>query len=420
MDWTLCFISITSLLCIYWAQTQFQRGSTAANLLFILPWALIAVRNPHAALGGLRAYWPVLALPVFAVLSAAWSDYPGSSLRGGGQYLATAIIGVLAGTCIKPRTMLWSLLSALGFVTAIGVVGGVSTHWGDVVTLVGLFGSKNYFGLSVALLLLTAMALALKKSQLDLLRGIALAIAMLGPLFLVQSRSIGALVCSVAAAAVACLCVFIARFAPHVRAAIVVLIAPLIGVLLIVWSYLGDTSEVLNSLGKDATLSGRTWLWEWANLAIVERPILGFGYQAFWQPGNWGAEEIWFHDQHTDKTGYHFHNTFLQVAVDLGYVGLFVLLATIVAICARIARCVIFYRLEAEQIFAIAVFLFLLFRLPIEVDLFWQFQLPTVVLSLIWIYLGRPQRQPIRRPRAPMAGREIISLSGRRYTCLTT
>jgi hypothetical protein len=86
--------------------------------------------------------------------------------------------------------------------------------------------------------------------------------------------------------------------------------------------------------------------------------------------------------------------------VDLGFVGLFVLLATIVAICGRIASCLLFSRPEAEQIFAIAVFLFLLFRLPIEVDLFWQFQILTVILSLIWVYLGLPMGRRSRKPPA--------------------
>jgi exopolysaccharide production protein ExoQ len=374
-DWALCFVSITGMLSGNWV------GSTASNLVLILPWVFIAARNLGATVGSLRSYSPIFALPLFAVFSAAWSDYPAASLRGGAQFLVTAIIGVLAGSCVKPRTMLWALLSALGFVNALDLLAG------------GLFGSKNYTGLSFALLLLTATAVAFDKSQPGILRTVALAAAALSSVFLVRVGSVGASVCSVAAIAITCILVFIVRFAPHIRFATLLLMAPLVGLFLIVWLYLGDTTQVLNSLGKDVTLTGRTWLWEWAKMAIEERPILGFGYEAFWQPGNWGAEEIWSHDQHLDKTGYHFHNTSLQVAVDLGYIGLFVLLATIVVICVRIVSVFLFYRLEAEQIFAIATFLFLLFRLPIEVDLFWQFSPPTIILSMIWVYLALPQRQ---------------------------
>jgi exopolysaccharide production protein ExoQ len=374
-DWALCFVSITGMLGGYLV------GSTASNLLLILPWVWIAARNLDATIGSLRSYWPVLALPLFAIFSTAWSDYPAASLKGGAQFVVTAVIGVLAGSCVKPRTMLWALLSALAFVSALDLLAG------------GLFGSKNYTGLSFALLLLTATAVSLDKSLPGVARTVALAVAAVGPVFMVRVGSVGASVCSVAAIAVTCILVFIVRFAPHIRFAALLLMAPLMALFLIVWLYLGDTAQVLNSLGKDVTLTGRTWLWEWAKMAIAERPIVGFGYEAFWQPGNWGAEEIWSHDQHLDKTGYHFHNTFLQVAVDLGYVGLLVLLATIAVICVRIVSVFLFYRLEAEQIFAIATFLFLLFRLPIEVDLFWQFSPPTIILSMIWVYLALAQRQ---------------------------
>jgi exopolysaccharide production protein ExoQ len=388
-DWALCFVSITGMLSGSWV------GSTVSNLVLILPWVWIAARNLGATIGSLCSYWPILALPLFAILSAAWSDYPAASLRGGAQFLVTAIIGVLAGSCVKRTTMLLALFSALGFVNALDQLVGVffgSAHL-DPTTAGGFFGSKNYVGLSFALLLLTATALAFDKSQPGVIRTVALTAAALSAVFMVRAGSAGASVCSVAAITITCILVFIVRFAPHIRFAALLLIAPLVGVFLIVWLSLGDTAQVLNSFGKDVTLTGRTWLWEWAKMAIAERPIAGFGYEAFWQPGNWGAEEIWSHDQHPDKTGYHFHNTFLQVAVDLGYVGLFVLLATVSVICIRIVSVFLLYRLEAQQIFAIAMFLFLLFRLPIEVDLFWQFSPPTIVLSMIWVYLALPQRQ---------------------------
>src|SRR6516225_11784068 len=294
--------------------------------------------------------------------------------------------------------MLGALFSALAFVTALGLLVGQNEVWGGEVTLVGLFGSKNYFGYSVGLLLLTATIVAFDRSRPGIVRLIAFAAAAVSPVVLMLSRSTGALIFSIAAIAVTCLLAFVARFALAFRFASLLLMAFLVVLFLIVWLYIGDFTAVLNSLGKDVTLTGRTWMWEWADMAIEKRPVLGVGYQAYWQPGNWGAEEIWSHDLKPDKSGFHFHNTFRQVTVDLGYVGLFVLLATIVAICGRIASCLLFSRPEANQIFAIAVFLFVLFRFPVEVDLFWQFQIPTVILSLIWVYLGRPLRRRSRKP----------------------
>src|SRR5215472_15668115 len=408
-DWALCFFSLTMLLSSTW--TAQKIGTKASVLLFLLPWVWIAARNPNATIGRLLSNWPVLALPLFALLSAAWSDYPLGTLRGGTQYLLTAIIGVLAGSCVKPRTMLGALFWALAFVTALGSLGVSSGERG----LAGLFGSKNYLGYSYGLLLLTATIVAFDRSRRGVVRLIAFATVAVSSVLLVLSNSTGALVCSVAAMAVTCVLALVVRFAPAVRFASLLLMALLVVLFLIVWLYVGDFAALLGFLGKNVTLTGRTLIWEWAYRAIEQRPMLGTAFGGFWVPGNWGAEEIWFQGARA-KTGYHFHNTFLQVAVDLGYVGLLVLLATLAAISARIGSCLLFSRPDAEQMFAIAVFLFHLFRLPIEVDLFWQFQIPTVLLSMIWVYLRLPGRRRSGEPRASVYLRRLPSRLGRTHT----
>jgi exopolysaccharide production protein ExoQ len=384
---------------------QFGGSSTVPVLLFISPWLWICARHPNAVTRSLLLNWPALALPLFALLSVVWSAYPSSTLRGGIQYLITAIIGVLAGSSIKPRILIQALLSALVLITALGVLAGNNAVSGDEVTLVGLFGSKNYFGLSVALLLITATIVVFDKQQPAVMRLMAVGAAFASPTLLVLSRSTGALVCTLAAMAVTAMLASVVRFAPAVRFAVLLMVAFIVLLLVIIWLYIGDLSAVLDSLGKDVTLTGRTWLWEWADREITAHPALGAGYQAFWQEGSWRAEEIWFHEQKSDKTGYHFHNTYLQVAVDLGFAGLLVLLATLGAICARIGSSVLLSRTGAPQFFAVGVFLFFLLRSPIEVDLFWPFQIPTVMLSLVWVYLGLPdQRTASARLAPPGAG----------------
>ena len=49
---------------------------------------------------------------------------------------------------------------------------------------------------------------------------------------------------------------------------------------------------LLDVTGKDATLTGRTDLWVYVEAAIAQRPLLGWGYSAFWSPANPVADEI--------------------------------------------------------------------------------------------------------------------------------
>jgi exopolysaccharide production protein ExoQ len=371
-----------------------------ALLVFIMPWVWVAMRNIRAASWAVLLNWPVLLFPLFALLSTAWSEAPALTLKDSIQYLLTVIIGILAGVCMKPQVALSALVSAGAFVVVAGLfVGGGEYDQGSLV-INGLLGSKNYFGLCVALLLLTATVVTFDKQQSTTARLFAFVVMALSPITLFFSRSVGALVCTLAALALTGVIVLLFRFAPLVRLAGLALIIPLVLLAYVVWFSSGDSDAILTSVGKDISLTGRTWLWQWADMAISQKPVLGVGYEAYWRPDNWGAEEIWWHDQKISKTGYHFHNTSLQITVDLGYVGLIIFLGTLAAVAGRIGARLLFSRAHAEQIFAVATFAFLVLRMPLEVDLTWQFQISTVLFSLIWVYLTPAPRAARPHPQS--------------------
>jgi O-antigen ligase len=75
--------------------------------------------------------------------------------------------------------------------------------------------------------------------------------------------------------------------------------------------------QALAFLGKDPTITSRTVIWELVMEWVADRPLLGYGYQAFWVGSP--AEAIWA--QMTWKPT-HAHNGFLELWLDLGLVGL--------------------------------------------------------------------------------------------------
>lgn len=80
---------------------------------------------------------------------------------------------------------------------------------------------------------------------------------------------------------------------------------------------------VLNSLGKDLTLTGRTKVWSAVMDKITERPWLGYGYSAFWQGDEGGSAYVrlvsgW-------KVAFS-HNGLLDLWLDIGLVGISVYL----------------------------------------------------------------------------------------------
>ena len=85
---------------------------------------------------------------------------------------------------------------------------------------------------------------------------------------------------------------------------------------------IGALDLLLGAFGKDATLTGRTYLWAEGLAAARENPFLGVGYQAYWVQGFPEAERLWEEFYIGSRSGFHFHNTYIEVLVELGFVGL--------------------------------------------------------------------------------------------------
>lgn len=392
LGWLCCFVSFTMLLLISWSASRPGAWTTTVVvLLFLLPWGWIALRQPADALRAVLSNWFLLTLPLLSIVSTLWSDYPEVSLKGGAQYLVTIAIGIWAGSCIKPRIVASALLLSLLLLATLSLFDGTAEYnplTGEY-TLIGLFGSKNYFAVCMSFLLLTAVSVILDKSQSTIFRAAGIIAVMLAAPLLVYARSVGALVISIVTLAIFFALKVMVRMPVKLRISLLALIFLCVSVGLAAATLDVNLADFLGYFGKDVTLTGRTLLWQYAAASIADKPFLGGGYEAFWQPGNSGAEQLWYYSYVKSKYGYHFHNTYLEVAVDLGFVGLSCFALTLVATARRLVARLSLGAMSSEQIFAASLFIFLTLRTPIEVDLFFQFQLPSILMGMIWVYLGK-------------------------------
>ena len=116
----------------------------------------------------------------------------------------------------------------------------------------------------------------------------------------------------------------------------------------------------------------------------MKKPILGYGYFGFWQPGRPEAEHYWQKFDIPGKTGFHFHNLFIQSFVDLGFVGLALITFFILYCCYRSLQATLKHGLKLEAGLALGISVMFLIRGFVEVDLFGPFGLgPFLYFSII-------------------------------------
>jgi O-antigen ligase len=134
---------------------------------------------------------------------------------------------------------------------------------------------------------------------------------------------------------------------------------------------------ILQALGRDVTLSGRTVVWKAVMLSIVKRPWLGYGFYAFWQ-GAKGESAVIIAMLHW-VFGYA-HNGILEIALQLGVVGVVLFLASLVQALRNASVCIKNGALPQVQWFVSIIILTILYNSD-EATVLW----PNDLLSILYI-----------------------------------
>ena len=392
--WLSCFLSLL-MLCLI------TRLGAIATALFILPWGVLAARNQRFAVFTILDNWPLFLIPVFAFISVAWSQYPEFSLNASIQFFLTTAIAIWAGSLVTPRTFMSALLTALTIINIAGLVLDGGASFQGETPLIGVFDSKNQEAFYALMQLLAALTIIIDRSQARITRLIALMAILLAPVCLLLAQSTGALVFGTPAILLCLLLPVLARLPMVARASIVaVALVVVVSTVIAIGAFVDDFSAVLDLLGKDSTLTGRAYVWQRAREFIEQAPLLGVGYQAFWRVGNPPAEDLWAAALEESGAGFNFHNTYLHTTVELGYIGLALLVITLVWMAIRLCRGIILNP-DFSIGYAAALFLFMFATSFIEVAILYQFSLSSLLFDIIWMYSHRRPQLPYRSPLIP-------------------
>lgn len=400
-------------------------GFAAVSLLLFVPQLKSLTPLLLLALLALHAVWRreelprlmkasslYLLLPLFALASSFWSIDPEATRYYGIQFLITALIGCIIGAGLDRKAAMRGVFLGFAFYAVLSLIFGRSVGWGG-----GAMGSSAFAGLAQAkntagdcgavglILSITILFDSIEERKGAFVLAALLAIgAQLD--MLVSSRSSGAVLAAGIALPLFLLWNLSRLFPKATRISIA--IAAILSISTAVATqriWLPPLVEQMSrAMGKDSTLTGRTYLWDRAGSLIRERPALGLGYNGFWRKGNLDAEGLWRYAGITSRSGFNFHSTPTELLVHLGYVGL-ALYAAIFALLAVLLLIRTMIRPDAVMIGWCALLTYEVVRMPFESMGTGPFHYTTsliaaaLVVSIGWLGRGyRPERST-GRPR---------------------
>ena len=386
-------------------ELRYEEGSPFDALVFgLLICAGLGVLAGRAnkLAGFLRNNWAIILFFLYCAVSISWSDFPFVSFKRWIKAIGDLVMILILVTDARPVDAVKQLLTRLGFVLLpLSVLfdkyypnlsRSYSMSWQAMIA--GVTGGKNELGGLCLLTGLGALWVLLDlwqdretpfRRRRLLARGIILAMA---ALLCNQANSMTAFSCLLMAGAVMVLSGL--RGVRRHRGRVHMLVAGL--VTLSIFATLFDESGVLVSLlGRNPTLTGRTDIWR-VVLSMHTNPLVGAGFEDFWM----GSRLVRV-DELVGMGIQEAHNGYIEMYLNLGWIGLILLGAIMVTGYRKI---IALYRRNPRigaplLAFFVVIIMYSLteagFRTP---GLIWDMFLLAVVLS------GAGLRFPLKKARA--------------------
>jgi exopolysaccharide production protein ExoQ len=379
ISWWVWFVAIAALFFL-------DVIPTLPVIVFMTGSMVYVLARPGLALKASFSSWIPWVYVIFAAMSVLWSQYPDWTLRASIQFAFSTGVFLVMVHALPAKSFLTVFLSAIVLADVVSLANPRMAWNTGGLAMIGIFGSKNSFGLTQALLIQVGVWVLLDRGQRGLMRALALIGVVGGSVLIVAALSVGAVAALFGALACSFLAFNLQRFPGRSRVVVLCVGGLLIAVLCSFGIVFSDEllQGVLHLTGKSITLSDRTPLWDVANKMMQDHPIGGVGYQAFWQHGNPYAEDLWSRFQPA-RAGYHFHNLWYQSGVDLGYVGLGLALLTVAVTAIEVMRWVV-RSPTATSCFFLGYVIFIILRSMLEVDLFAQFSLTGAMFLAAFVY----------------------------------
>ncbi|HEY1260565.1 MAG TPA: O-antigen ligase family protein [Stellaceae bacterium] len=290
----------------------------ALNILLITTSLALFVR-------GLPRIWAIrsgsalfLAVAGFLLLSTLWSIDPDTTLRRGFLYLVLVVgtiglVGNLDGDELMDLVMLSSGVAAAASLLLLAAVPHQAVMY-PLGELRGVFPHKNVLGAVMA----AGVLASLHCIRLGRRRRTSAVLLLLFAILAILSRSVTSLLIIVTLCTASGVVALLRRSGVRRLVGLYCAIVGAICLPPIATLVMLHPASVIEAVGRDPTLTGRTELWPFVLNDIAQNPILGWGYSAFWSPRNPAAVEISYAVKwHVPEA----HNGILEMLLNIGAGG---------------------------------------------------------------------------------------------------
>jgi O-antigen ligase len=283
----------------------------------------------------LKANGPILIFVAYCAISISYSDYPDVALKHWIKSLGDYVMILIVLTDREQSNAVKQVLAKPGFlllplsVLLIKYYPDVgrtySAHWDATQFSIGVAEDKNMLGMTCLVFGLAALWRLLnelggpRRNRIIAVHGTVVAMAIW---LLAKSHSMTSLSCFVLTGAVLAATTFLRRARKNafvhlaVAATLLVCLSPLL---------LDSAGSILQSMGRDPTLTGRTEIWR-NLLEVPVNPVLGTGFESFWLGER--LQRLWaIPGVHVNEA----HNGYLEVYLNLGWIGVALMAGIMVA-----------------------------------------------------------------------------------------
>lgn len=349
---------------------SFRFGQVSILAYYALWLPLVAI-DYRRVLGNYTRYLWLFAFALFACLSVFWSQVPGATARAGVQYLSHVVCALIAMRVVDTRMLVRGGLIGTGLVLLYSLVFGVYhlDPLDGTYSFVGAFASKNQLGFYASLAVLFGFAALFLGVERRLWKVAAVGCILIALYCLKASQSATSVLTTIAVAGLCLALRLLEMLTPAHRKTLFLILAIFTLLAVIAGAYGGGYEMLLGAFGKDATLTGRTYLWQQGIEAAGQAPLVGIGYQAFWVQGLAEAERLWAAFFIATRTGFHFHNTFIAATVETGLIGCLLLSMVLVATLAGHLRRLLTMARDREALVLFTVAALLAVRTFVEIDI---------------------------------------------------